>query len=151
MKQTSQKETVTVSLPVEFLKHQLAKKLDGVNNLLVDCIVETCDNKEALMHVLLGTLEEPKFSVGDMVYCTDTYYHRPEGAESGTYVEYGDCVVIGVNPFNQRYRYEVQQVVKFDDDGNAIVDDGICQGKKTNCRESHLIPIELVESLGLAE
>jgi hypothetical protein len=129
MKQTSQNETVRVDLPVEFLKYQLSRKLDGVNTLLVDCIVETCDNKEALMHVLLGTFEEPKFAVGDMVYCTETYYHRPEGAENGTYVEYGECVVIGVNPFNERYRYEVQQMI-----------DVTVPGKKTNCRESHLSP-----------
>jgi len=127
MKQTSQNEPVTVSLPVDFLKRQLARQLDGVNKTLVDCIVETCDNKEALMHVLLGTFEEPKFSVGDMVYCTDTYYHRPEGAENGTYVEYGECVVIGVKPFNERYRYEVQQMI-----------DVTVPGKKINCRESHL-------------
>ena len=145
MKQKSQKETVSVDLPVEFLKELLARELGVETSHLVDCIVATCDNKEALMHVLLGTFEEPQFSVGDKVYCTDTYYHRPEGAENGTYVEYGDCVVIGVNPFNQRYRYEVQQVVKFDDDGNAIVDDGICLGKKTYCRESHLNPVVLQE------
>ena len=141
MKKTSQKQTVSVDLPEEFLKYQLAQKLEGRNSLLVDCIVETCDNKEALMHVLLGTFEEPQFSVGDKVYCTDTYYHREEGAENGTYVEYGDCVVIGVNPFNQRYRYEVQQIVKFDNAGNAIIDDGIDLGKKTHCRESHLSPV----------
>jgi hypothetical protein len=146
MKQTSQNETVRVDLPVEFLKRQLARKLDGVNNLLVDCIVETCGNKEALMHVLLGTFEEPKFSVGDMVYCTDTYYHRPEGAENGTYVEYGECVVIGVKPFDERYRYEVQKYPQID----AVTGETI-PGKKINCRESHLIPIELVECLGLAE
>lgn len=140
MKKTSQKQTVSVDLPEEFLKYQLAQKLEGRNSLLVDCIVATCDNKEALMHVLLGTFEEPQFSVGDKVYCTDTYYHRPEGAENGTYVEYGDCVVIGVSPFNQRYRYEVQQIVNFDDHGNTIVDDGIDLGKKTHCRESHLGP-----------
>jgi hypothetical protein len=146
MKQTSQNETVRVDLPVDFLKRQLARKLDGVNSLLVDCLVETCDNKEALMHVLLGTFEEPKFSVGDMVYCKDTYYHRPEGAENGTYVEYGECVVIGVKPFDERYRYEVQQHPQID----AVTGETI-PGKKTNCRESHLIPIELVECLGLAE
>ena len=144
MKKTSQKETVSVDLPVEFLKDLLARQLGVETSHLVDCIVETCDNKEALMHVLLGTFEEPQFSVGDIVYCTDTYYHRPEGAENGTYVEYGDCVVIGVKPFNQRYRYEVQQIVKFDNDGGAIVDDGICQGKKTHCRESHLSPTTAV-------
>jgi hypothetical protein len=146
MKQTSQNETVRVDLPVDFLKRQLARKLDGVNNLLVDCIVETCGNKEALMHVLLGTFEEPKFAVGDMVYCTDTHYHKPEGAEDGTYVEYGECVVIGVNPFNERYRYEVQKHPQID----AVTGETI-PGKKTNCRDSHLIPIELVECLGLAE
>jgi hypothetical protein len=146
MKQTSQNETVRVDLPVDFLKRQLARKLDGVNNLLVDCLVETCGNKEVLMHVLLGTFEEPKFSVGDMVYCTDTYYHRPEGAENGTYVEYGECVVIGVKPFDERYRYEVQKHPQID----AVTGDTI-PSKKTNCRESHLIPIELVECLELAE
>lgn len=139
MKQTSQKQTVSVDLPEEFLKYQLAQKLEGRNSLLVDCIVATCDNKEALMHVLLGTFEEPQFSVGDKVYCTDTYYHRPEGAKDGSYVEYGDCVVIGVNPFNQRYRYEVQQQPQID-----TVTDEIIPGKKTNCRESHLSPTTAV-------
>ncbi len=135
MKQTSQNETVTVSLPVDFLKDLLARQLGVETSLLVDCIVETCGNKEALMHVLLGTFEEPKFSVGDMVYCTDTYYHRPEGAENGTYVEYGECVVIGVKPFDERYRYEVRQHPKID----AVTGETI-PGKKTNCRESHLSP-----------
>jgi hypothetical protein len=79
------------------------------------------------MHVLLGTFEEPKFAVGDMVYCTDTYYHRPEGAENGTYVEYGECVVIGVKPFDERYRYELQQMI-----------DETIPGKRTKCRESQL-------------
>lgn len=140
MKKTSQKQTVSVDLPEEFLKYQLAQKLEGRNSLLVDCIVETCNNKEALLHVLLGTFEEPQFSVGDRVYCTDTYYHRPEGAKDGSYVEYGDCVVIGVNPFNQRYRYEVQQQPQID-----TVTDEIIPGKQVHCRESHLSPLVLQE------
>lgn len=140
MKQRSQKQTVSVDLPEEFLKYQLAQKLEGRNSLLVDCIVETCNNKEALLHVLLGTFEEPQFSVGDRVYCTDTYYHRPEGAKDGSYVEYGDCVVIGVNPFNQRYRYEVQQQPQID-----TVTDEIIPGKQVHCRESHLSPLVLQE------
>lgn len=140
MKQRSQKQTVSVDLPEEFLKYQLAQKLEGRNSLLVDCIVETCNNKEALLHVLLGTFEEPQFSVGDRVYCTDTYYHRPEGAKDGSYVEYGDCVVIGVSPFNQRYRYEVQQQPQID-----TVTDEIIPGKQVHCRESHLSPLVLQE------
>jgi hypothetical protein len=70
------------------------------------------------------------------VYCTDTYYHRPEGAENGSYVEYGDCVVIGVNPFNERYRYEVQQQPQID-----TFTDEIIPGKQVYCRESHLSPV----------
>ena len=140
MKQKSQKQFVSVDLPVEFLKDLLARQLGVETSLLVDCIVETCDNKEVLMHVLLGTFEEPQFSVGDRVCCTDTYYHRPEGAENGIYVEYGDCVVIGVNPFNERYRYEVQQQPKID-----TVTDEIIPGKQVYCRESHLSPLMLQE------
>jgi hypothetical protein len=140
MKQRSQKQTVNVDLPVEFLKDLLARQLGVETSHLVDCIVETCDNKEALLHVLLGTFEEPQFSVGDRVYCTDTYYYRPEGAKDGSYVEYGDCVVISVSPFNQRYRYEVQQQPQID-----TVTDEIIPGKKTNCRESHLSPLVLQE------
>ena len=140
MKQRSQKQTVSVDLPVEFLKDLLARQLGVETSHLVDCIVETCDNKEALMHVLLGTFEEPQFSVGDRVCCTDTYYHRPEGAKDGSYVEYGDCVVIGVNPFNERYRYEVQQQPQID-----TVTDELIPGKKTNCRESYLNPLVHVD------
>lgn len=145
MKQKSQNETVRVDLPIEFLKDKLAEQLGVETSLLVDCIVETCGNKEALMHVLLGTFEEPKFAVGDRVYCTDTYYHRPEGAESGTYVEYGECVVKEVNPFTSRYIYVLEQVLGYLDDDLAVT----C--KTAYCNESHISPSELVESLGLAE
>jgi hypothetical protein len=43
--------------------------------------------------------------------------------------------VIGVKPFDERYRYEVRQHPKID----AVTGETI-PGKKTNCRESHLSP-----------
>jgi hypothetical protein len=135
MKQKSQKQFVSVDLPVEFLKDLLARQLGVETSHLVDCIVATCDNKEALMHVLLGTFEEPKFFVGDRVYCTDTYYHREEGADEGTYVEYGECVVKEVNPFTSRYVYVLEQVLV------SIDDDLSVKHKTVHCNELHLNPV----------
>lgn len=142
MKQSSQNQTMNVDLPIDFLRRQLAYQIDGVNDLLVDCIVQTCSNKESLLKVLLGTLEEPQFSVGEVVHCKETYYHKPEGADKGEYIEYGECIIMNVNPFDERYRYEVQQHPRIDEHTGETI-----AGKRTHCKESHLRVIQTNEEL----